>query len=622
MKQFVPLQSANGAATSAATITVFAWMEDVQLAGFTSNTIMQSDEYDEAVGPISRPASILANWSTYLEKIPVIGRFATATRIGSSAVSKIATLFGWTNVPIVSSVMPMKNLPFHDLASAEISQPVSKLTLDPKAEVSVSPYMVGLGGEDELSIAAIAQRDSYLTSFKWETTDVPGTFFFGAQVNPLMYDRGIADATNTLHINQVPLCMVARLFRHWRGDIIYTFRIIASKFHRGRMRLHWEPTDYPREGSDPSNTTMTKVVDIQDTTDVEFRIPYMQTLPWSDAMYQGDLYASNRWSTASAVAPYLNADNGALTVRCLNQLSAPVDTAPISVMVFVRGAENMQFANPIDITNRFSYIKTQGDDGVEQVTPVDQGTYLKNWGEPILSLRKLLRRSTLVDVMPITVQAVSTAVLAEHRIPMTKYPPHPGYNPNAWTTAKSVASTTQVPFQYSQMTPFSWCTPAFAALRGSMRWHFNVIDDSKHGPSSVSLYRDGGVQWSAPATNSIVPASATTVNDFLRSQFNNLSSVGSSGVALTNYQGQPGLSVELPFMTPSKFVYNSMADLFKGQSTDNSWIDTYRLIVRYLGADVADTWALERYSSIGTDFNAHFFLHVPTLYYNPAAGSA
>jgi hypothetical protein len=622
MTEFVDLRSANGAVTNGVTITLYAWMEDVQLAAFTSSPILQGDEYDEATGPISRPAAILSNWASYLESVPIIGRLATATKIGSGAVSSIATLFGWTNVPVVTSVMPFKNLPFHDLASAEISQPVSKFTLDPKAEVSVSPFVVGLDGDDELAVAAIVQRDSYLAQFTWATTDAPNTQFFCTRVNPLMYDRGTVDAFGTYAINITPLCAVARMFRYWRGDLIYTFRIVASKFHRGRLRLHWEPYASPAGVANPSHVTMTKVVDIEDTTDVEFRIPYMQPVPWAEHQHQGDLYTTNKWvvNSPSVLGPNTDDDNGTIMVRCLNNLSAPVDTAPISVMIFVRGAENVQFANPIDVTKRFSHMVPQSDDGIEYKTGVDPGLYLKNWGEPILSLRKLLRRSNLVDIRRVF-GGNTSALLYEARLPMTKYPPQCGFNSSAFTTAKALTGGGGTyGYNYVQMTHFAWIAPCFLALRGSMRWHLNLINFADHGPDSVAVYRDPGVTIVAPSFVDLVPGTSNTENLFLNSQFNNIVNTGTSGIALTNYEGQPGLSCEMPFMIPYKFFINNYENWLLGQAADKSNADSYKIILRGNDLALSQEMRMERYCSIGTDFNAHFFLCVPTVYYNPNSG--
>jgi len=619
--EFVPLRSANGTFSNGVTVSLYGWMEDVELAGFTSQAILQSDSYDEAAGPVSKPASIVADWASYLEKVPIIGRFATATRLGSSAISKIAMLFGWSNVPIVSAVMPFKNLPFHDLASAEISQPVSKFTLDPKAEVSVSPYMVGLEGHDELAISSIIQRESYLTQFTWNTTDPADTFFMSCLVNPLMYDRGTAAANGTYGIQMTPMCMVARLFRYWRGDLIYTFRIISSKFHRGRLRFHWEPYSTPSTSTDTSHLNMTKIVDIESTTDVEFRIPYLQPVPWCEHAHQGDIYTTNRYSTSSVRVPSTDDDNGCFVVRCLNSLSAPVDTAPVTVMVFVRAAENVQFANPVDIINRFSYIEPQGDDGIEYVTQVDKGTYMKNWGEPILSLRKLLRRSSLVDIKPLLLTSDATAYIQEARYPMTKYPPHPGYSTSSYEVSRSVNDASLKPFNYTNMTHFSWIIPCFLGLRGSMRWHFNIISHLDHGPDSVAVVRTPGVVTAAPSTVSVVVSTSNTRTKYLCDTFNNIGTFGGAGMALTNYETQTGLSVEMPYMIPYKFYLNNYYTLGVGSSNDKSNADTYMVIVRTNDNNANQDMAMERYSSIGTDFNAHYFLAVPTLYYNPLAGA-
>lgn len=630
MIEYVPLRSANGAFTNGVTISIYGWMEDVQLSGFTTSLIMQSDEYDEAAGPISKPAAILSNWAQHLEKVPVIGRFATATKIGSSAISKIASLFGWSNVPVVSSVMPFKNLPFHDLASAEISQPISKFTLDPKAELSVSPYMVGLNGEDELAVSSLVQRETYLTSFVWNVAEAPDTLYFSALVNPLLYDRGTQHANGTYGIQMSPLCAVARMFRYWRGDIIFTFRVIASKFHRGRLRIHWTPYSAPTLTGDMSHLAMTKIIDIEDAIDVEFRVPYLQPVPFCEHTHQGDVYTANRWSTSSVLAPSVEDDNGSLVVRCLNNLSAPVDTAPVSIMVFVRGGENMQFANPIDLTNRFSYIEPQSglddellyqsDMGVEEKTRVDPNTYMKNWGEPILSVRSLLRRSSLVDIKPLFLSSDPNALIQEQRYPMTKYQAMPGYSVQAFGTAKSVNNASVIPFSYANMTHFSWIIPCFLGLRGSVRWHFNVINHYEHGPDSVAVYRDPGVVVTTPSLVSLVSSTSTTENLYSSNVFNRLVNSGSSGVALTNYESQTGLSVEMPYMIPYKFYVNNWTTWHCGSSTDKSNADGYKVIIRINENNANQDMALERYSSIGTDFNAHFFLCVPTMFYNPSAG--
>jgi len=622
--QYAPLRSANAATTNGCTITVYGWMEDVELCGFTSTAILQGgDEYEEAGGPVSGPASSLANWSRYFESIPVIGKFATATRIGSSAVSGIARLFGWSNTPVITDVMPMKNLPFHDMASAHISQPVSKFTLDPKAELSVSPMTVGMDGTDELSVAHLVQRESLLTSFIWNTTDTPGTLFFSAAVTPLLYDRGSPTAASSYTIAMVPMCWVARLFRYWHGDIIFRFKVIASRFHQGRMRIHWDPAGKLTSTSDVTNTTMTKIVDIASNDEIEMRIPYMQPVAWSDHMGGGDVSTANNFSTSAVSNVGANVHNGCLVVRCLNNLSAPVDTAPITVLVFVRGAENLQFANPIDVSSKFSYLQLQGDAEFEETSPEDRQRYLVNFGEPIMSLRPLMRRTAFLDSIP-CFYANTTDLLQEHRTKQTRFPPLPGYTSQTayWGTAKGVETpASNFAYNFCNMTTLAYIVPAFVCYRGSIRWHYNVNNVDDHGPSCVEVVRNPGNQVSTISSTSLVTSTGTTNSLFRGAVYNNTALVGASGRVLTNYEAQPGVSVEMPMMTNYRFCLTNPLYMGYGTSTDATDRDTYIVSVKSQPASSALPRVLDRYVGIGTDFNVHFFLSVPAVYYNGGAGS-
>jgi hypothetical protein len=132
---YTTLQSANGVAGSGVSVAIYAWAEDVKLSGpsiglATQSLELQSDEYGNGI--VSSTATAIASAAKWFTNVPVIGRFATATQIGASAISTIATMFGFTNVPVICDVVPYKPSPFPDFASTEIGFPVDKLTLDPK----------------------------------------------------------------------------------------------------------------------------------------------------------------------------------------------------------------------------------------------------------------------------------------------------------------------------------------------------------------------------------------------------------------------------------------------------------------------------------------------------------
>ncbi len=622
--QYTPLQSANGATTNGVTIQVYAWCEDSELFGPTHKAALQSkDEYGN--GPVSGPATALANISSYMHRIPIIGKYARATTIGASAASDIAKLFGWSNVPVIEDVKPLKNLPFHDIASAHVSEPTSKFTLDPKAELSVDPAIVGTTNEDELSISYLVQKESYLCNFNWNTTDAVSTLYFASKVTPVLQDVGNPSAASTYTIGTTPLSYIAALFRHWRGDIIFRFKIVCTKYHKGRLKVTWDPIGTTNTSSDMSNILMTKIVDLSETDEIEFRVPYMQTLPWSRC---NPSWTSNNWSVVGSPPGIANESNGVLNVRCLTNLSAPIDTAPVNVLVFVRGAENLEFANPdqSDANRNVSLFTMQSLN--ETSGEPDSNQYHINWGEAIPSLRLLLRRSALADEVRAGGPIITTDKIGVLRLFTTKYPPAPGYDPNGWYTAKGVetpANTYNI--NYSFHTPLEWISAMFVVMRGGVRWHLNFNTDSAGLFSSVNVRRLTNAGLGPPYKwqyNTIAAAGASDSQVAKSFQRTDQHQNGMGGTIVHNLNTQTGISYECPLMTPYRFAFANPKNWVKGVSTDGTNHDTYVVDVTVkpskFSSDITDT-TIQRFVSAGTDFNLHMFFCSPVVYYNANQGN-
>lgn len=69
--QYAQLRSATSATGQGATVTIYGSFEDVELMGPTNVAILQSDEYVE--GPISAPATAVANIASSLTQVPYVG---------------------------------------------------------------------------------------------------------------------------------------------------------------------------------------------------------------------------------------------------------------------------------------------------------------------------------------------------------------------------------------------------------------------------------------------------------------------------------------------------------------------------------------------------------------------
>lgn len=627
---YTTLQSANGASGTGVTISVYAWAENVKLSGpsvslATQADVMQvqADEYGQ--GPISQAASAVASVAESMKRIPFIGRFATATQIGASAVGKIAHMFGYTNVPVIADSQPYRPEPFPKFASSDIGFPVEKLTLDPKNELTLDNTTVGAAADDELAIAKLVQRESYLCTTTWSTTNATDDILFSTTVAPCnMFDL----TTETYpKVYLTPLAWIGAMFQNWRGDIIFRFRIVASKYHKGRLRVSFDPAGQTAQNvintAATNNIVFTEIVDLDAEAEVEFRIPYQQAFPF---LLNQSLLTAPNWSISTTPTFSQNAaySNGTLTLRVLTNLTAPIATSNVAVQVFVRGADNLEFANPVTPPKGFSAWAVQSDvittparsSTLGRDSTVEDNQYLVNFGEKILSLRQVMRRMSLVGVTTPLVGVGQDYYLVQKYF--TKIPPYFGYDPAGIHTAKGlVAPATTFQFNFVQPHPINWILPAFAGFRGSTNWSFNV--DSSAAVCHVRANRLNAGSY--PRASSAIDAQVTGAvksTPSANAQFfwNNLDA-GGAGSALTNQITNAGLTVQCPMYTRYKYCGTSInrATLPNSGDDENLDMEVFEVLLNNnVGAGSAATkiWS---YCGIGTDFNVHYFVSIPTLTY-------
>lgn len=610
------LASANGA-TSSVSVQVYAWMEDVTLAGPTVGAVLQADEY--GVGVVSAPASAVAAVASMLTKAPIIGRFAKATEIGASAVSSMAKLFGYTNVPVIEDVRPVRNSPFPSIASAEIGYPHDKLALDAKNELSIDPAIAGLGGEDELAISHFVQRESFLTGVNWPSSAPADTPLFTSVVLPQ-----ITYATGNV-IDFTPSGLVSNMFRNWRGDMIFRFKFIATPFHKGRVRISYDPQAAAIQTTgDTGPFVVNKIVDLGAETDVEFRIPYQQALPWCYTL------ASNQtsvWSTSTTPALTLTDTfhNGMITMKVLTSLTGPTTTASVGVQVFVRGAENLEFANPssapADLTPFALQSEEYYDKGMSMSSELGQSTdasshrALVNFGESVKSLRTLIRRHNLLDTIYIPPAAANTAGV--FRIDQTRFPNHYGYDPNGWNQAKGViVPGSNFAFNFVNVIPWHLLVNCFLVHRGSANWVFNPSKADRGIVSRISR----NTTTFGTYTAGYISSPSTSVNLIECAYWKN-SRPTNAGASLTHTKTTTGHAIVAPSYSPFKFQATTPSLMTSPGSAsattyDGSVYDTLSIEFPYDASDnPLNGVTVERYFGVGADYTLHFFMNCPTLNY-------
>lgn len=615
LREMISLQNANSVVGTDVTIQTYAWASDIKLTGPTNALALQSSDEYMYTGPVSAPASAIATISGKLEEVPVIGPFMTATRALSSGVAQFASYFGFTNTQVIDDVKPFKDLPFHSFASSEIGQPTEKLTLDPKNELSIDPRIVGLDGHDELSIRSFVERESYLDNETWAASDGVDTVLFTSRVLPTL------NRVDGIYRQVTPMAYASMLFKYWRGDIIYRVRFICSKYHRGRARITWDPEGDIVTDAVTSTTSFTRIVDISQETDIEIRIPYMQSTPWLKTSTNLD----DEWFGKGE--PYFrdaSSDNGHFCIRVFTEQSSPIASADIQVVVSVKGSDNLEFAAPRELSSDLTFWEPQSSDemlydgnNLVNITQNVEGKkhpqrYLINMGEKITSFRQLLRRASLSRRFS-TADVDNTNNYSSIISRMSPYPLYNGFDTNGINIADSVVTPgTDKAYNFCYNIPFNWLGNCFVGMRGSSTWHLNC--DSVVPSATLRWFRDD--QPRSAAEYAIVTNWVNFPNEQqLQRAFIIESDSGASGQSLTNPITQSGSSVTVPMYSYMRMMSTDPVKRVLGNSIDNSDVESvsFETLVKGDNTTGSKTQVYSLYHNIGTDFSFFFFLNCPTV---------
>jgi hypothetical protein len=631
------LKHANGA-TDSVTVSVFVWAEDVSLAIPTNAEpgaiAPQSGEDEYGTGPVSWPASVLARAAGSLVKAPIIGPYAKATQLAASATANIAQIFGFSRPVSVEQVQEYTNRPGGNLVNTNTIDTSHKLSLDVKQETTVDPRTVGLAGTDEMEIRSIAKRESFLGNFGWTTATAPETLLFQCRVSPMVWNSLALSGQTEYHL---PACAFAAMpFEYWRGSMEFRFQVVASNFHRGRLKIVYEP-HVPPSTTAEYNTNYTHILDIADEKDVKMKIGWGNQYGFArvSGFPDGTINRPQIWRADGVnvgVIPNENF-NGYISVYVVNELTVPNSTAnnDIEVNVFVNMCDDFEVASPtsqaIDVLSLYTDAAITAQSGEEEINdlektvqasaPMQESNLSKAptlspsdntmdvyFGEKVTSFRQCLKRYCLHE--QITIDAGSGSSILE--VERCVLPYYRGYDPNGLT------STANGPFNYSHTTLLNWVLPAFTGWRGSVRWKCLNMGRSD-GDAEAGFIRRLEQPYPGPLT--LVTSTATT-GIARKLQYVTKFRSTWDGVA---YQS-PGLNTvaeaEIPFYRNKRFLYakrNDQLAFSPDVLNDLGYEYIYRSTVN--SSDATD---INTYCSVGEDFSCFFFTGCPVVYVvgNPA----
>jgi hypothetical protein len=543
-------------------------------------------------------------------------------------------LLGFTNVPVIEDIKSFRPVVVPPLATSEIGFGFEKLALDPKNELTIDGSSVGFSNLDELNLKYLTSKTSYLGALNWSQTSGQGTILGGLTVAPnqMVITDGARLTPHTV-VYSSPLAYFGQMFAAWRGDLILDIDIVASKYHKGRLALIWDPAGTSTTNlinTDQFNVVKREIIDIGETKTISIRIPYMQATEW---LNNGVFPTSSGLKSGTPTFAHTpGSDNGMFIVRVINELSAPVPGATVNLLFYIRAAENFEFANPRPLDQQvsgiwgsLSLLGPQSDECAnlqfDKASVPKEERYLTNYGEAYVSLRPLVHRMSYVGT--------NTQVLTANKVNAVTYiqgpnPPHYGYDPAGLSSANSILAGAAAPFNFTMVHPTSWISACFLARRGGMNWLFNPLTNSGQGtfPTSDIIVTRAPV---AVSTQSQSLANTYPV-DFSgwASFYRNYQLNGNAGTAFTDTRVQPTMAVTLPDY--NRYFFHGTAPFSATSFPTVDGSDYSAVSVKYT-VDLTDTAStgitthLTMFAGAGVDWNVHGFLHVPPVFlYNTVPG--
>jgi hypothetical protein len=673
---FDVLRHANGG-TDPITVSIFAWAEDVSLLipttaaaqsdnsfsveldefGFPKpyvhqaqtkskrktpkkgNNTTRDDEFKRD-GLISKPASAISKAADALTMIPYIAPYAKATSMVADKIGKIARIFGYSRPPVLSDIQPYVPRYCGNLANSDAPETVFKLSLDSKNELTIDTRTMGLGGADELTIHSIASRMTFWKQFDWPESAVTDSLLASMSVQPFCINTVTASPVTEIH--STALAFAAAPFEAWQGSIKFHFKVVCSEYHRGRLRLVYNPLTNPVSGPVPFNQVYSTTIDISNDREFDYECKWTDIRAWNTCLGIDGAVGTTLFDTATPIVGGRPFDNGTLSVYVVNELATPSTTAAdVKVQVWVAAGDDFAVAIPGNGLSQLSYFQQQatmespdsalvladikdnsnnpvGGNPIENYgtehAPLlnEDNQYLVYQGERIVSFKDLLRRYQFsMSYWPTnTGQGYRYYTVNAPGMPLYR-----GWDPNG--VDQGLDSTGgNSPYNFCSMTLLNYLAPAFVCQRGGIRHKWVTAGTrTTSACSSLSASRRNAVS-PVPLTELAFPIDNGLIGN-RRSNMQLMQRSKLSGSAITPIKLNNALEIELPFYSiGQRFRPGRFLDMVGTGDTQGVEVACE---ISNGGGD--SDFRIDHFTSVGEDFTLGMFVGAPIMYFynNPPA---
>ncbi|APG77467.1 hypothetical protein 2 [Sanxia picorna-like virus 2] len=618
-------------------VVVYGWMTDVKLymptvapMGVLSE---QSGEMQES--NVQKVLSTLISGATTASTVPLFKPYAIASEMVLRGVKGLATLFGFSRPSVISETRRAVLQVLGDLNTYNIADNSSKLTVDSKQEVTVDPRVVGMPNDDELTVVSLGKREFFLHGFDWTFEAAGAKTLFRSGITPMYTNR----QENSDRWEISPSALAAAPFRYWRGTVYMRIEIVASAFHRGKLRIAYDPIR-SNFSSDlrKYNVQYSNIIDLSKTRNYEFCIGWGTNRPFLETTKLDQ----EVWTNSENQLPLsANSSNGFMAIEVIAPLvsvnSLPTSTEGVKILIFTRMGDDFEVAGPtirnidawtpivptssssIEVQNGLPIQVTDEQSGqlsvapsgiaMSEEAPVDlcinqvPEQYDSGWlasthfGERIVSIRQILKRYCYHSSFS---SNNSVTGLRLWKYTLADFPFYAGkFFDAAGPDGENIC----------RVTFLNWFTPCFLARRGSLR-HKITFWNSNPAPNTISVHlNEPGVGISVTNQPLVGTPSLDARKARLLTAANTI-----YGAVVSNARVYPSLEYETPYYHNGRFMFGTRLNV--NQSTGIAIQKTGFHTISHDSVNSGNATLIDRYVAAGDDFQLHFFKYTPLLVRN------
>jgi len=506
--------------------------------GCPTGTIIQitteSGMDERKTGPVESTASAFAVASGAMTTLPFIGQYARASQKVFSSIERWASLFGFSYPTDNNYPSRVKNEPFQNEANTIGMDTGKRITLDPMQELTVDPRIVG-SNEDETTIGYLCSVPTLLDTFQWRAADIPNeSLLFSTIVVPNM-NKPFTNMAGT-YVQPTSMGFATRPFQFWRGDITIRCEVIASKFHKGKMVVWFEPNVAQAAINTAlyqPNKKYSLIVDIEETQDFEICINWANAKPW--AQMPTPLQGENATGQITDLVSYFELANGFLGIMPITPMVSPDDsTIQINVYAFSTNmVVNQATQNfPLDISEESGTDPTSNSATCFGLNPTGASmTHITEqyFGELPASFHALLKRFWTTQIMTASQVNPQAGQASFNIIPVV--------------TPTPVVDTT-----YIASNLFNYLRLAYLGMRGGMRKRFRALGIPNDICGHIKIHLD-------------TPLTSEGVDSFNFVSFTETSERFDGTVTFVPHTNG-GVEYEIPFYSNNLFALSQSTDPF------------------------------------------------------------